>query len=561
MLTRRGVLRRWAWGAIALLGTSVLDACAPAPTAAPATRPPLSVSPAAPSAAILPTYVPFSGPRPDLPGAPSGAEPGYLTFPKNLVTSITETPARGGDITAVVQSTRPPAPGVPDNATWQEVNHRIGANLKLVISSDVDYKTRFATTIASGDIPDLLSIPLYQNPAGMYGSLRALFADLTPFLAGDAVRDYPHLANIPSFHWKNVANAGAIYGVPVPNTVFLNAKYVNQTLLDQVGMSAGPKTLDELTRLMKAFTRPQDNLYATAYATGGSLEETFIKEIFRVPNNWRRDPDGALVKDLESEERKAAVAYSKSLVDSGAFHPGLGQQSTAAMVDAFAAGQLATFTLGFPSYQNIWDKAAVVNPSTQVRTLLPFGADGGNGAFYTTNGTQPSVVALKKASPDRIKELLRVLNFLAAPFGTTEHLLLGYGVEGTDFRFDGNGAPIVTEKGQQDLNAPFSGPGGRALGGAPPFLFHPRSTAFTDVVHADEESATPILLLDPTQGRFSTTDASKGAILRQMITDRIQAILVGQAPMSDYDQLVADWRSQGGDQIRAEYLHALDGTT
>jgi putative aldouronate transport system substrate-binding protein len=472
------------------------------------------------------------------------------------VTSVSETPARGGDIIAVVQSTRPPAAALSDNAAWQEVNKRLGANLKLIISSDVDYKNRFATTIASGDIPDLLSIPLYQNPAGMYGALRALFADLTPYLAGDAVKDYPNLANIPSFHWKNVANAGAIYGVPVPNTVFLNGKYVNQTLLDEVGMGAGPKTLDELTQLMKAFTRPQRNLYAT----GGSLEETFIKEIFRVPNNWRLDASGKLVKDLEAEERKAGLAYSKSLVDIGAFHPSLGQQSTAAMVGAFAAAQLGTFTLGFPSYQNIWDRTAEISPSVKVRTLLPFGADGGKGVFYTTNGTQPSVVAIKKASPDRIKELLRVLNFLAAPFGTTEQLLVGYGVEGADFAFDANGTPIVTEQGTQDLNAPFAAQGNRALGGAPPFLFHARSTDFVRVVHKDEEDVSPILLLDPTQGLFSNTDATRGAVLRLMITDRLQAILMGRAPMSDYDQLIADWRSQGGDQIRAEYQQALEAT-
>jgi putative aldouronate transport system substrate-binding protein len=228
------------------------------------------------------------------------------------------------------------------------------------------------------------------------------------------------------------------------------------------------------------------------------------------------------------------------------------------MVDAFAAGQLGTFSLGFPSYQNIWDKAASVNPSIKVRTLVPFAAAGGKGVYYITNGTQPSVVALKKASPDRIKELLRVVNFLAAPFGTTEQLLLGYGVEGTEFTFDPNGTPIVTDRGMQDLNVPFAVQGNRALGGAPPFLFHARSTEFTQVVHKDEEDAAPLILADPTQGLFSNTDATKGAALRQMVTERIQAILLGRAPMSDYDQLVSDWRSQGGDQIRAEYQQSLE---
>ena len=78
-------------------------------------------------------------------------------------------------------------------------------------------------------------------------------------------------------------------------------------------------------------------------------------------------------------------------------------------------------------------------------------------------------------------------------------------------------------------------------------------------MHKDEEDAAPIILADPTQGLYSPTDATQGAVLRQLISDRIQAILAGRAPMSDYDQLVADWRSQGGDQIRNEYQQALEG--
>ena len=42
--------------------------------------------------------------------------------------------------------------------------------------------------------------------------------------------------------------------------------------------------------------------------------------------------------------------------------------------------------------------------------------------------------------------------------------------------FDTTGTPVVTDTGMQDLNAPFTVQGNRAPGGAPPFLFHPRST-------------------------------------------------------------------------------------
>jgi putative aldouronate transport system substrate-binding protein len=39
--------------------------------------------------------------------------------------------------------------------------------------------------------------------------------------------------------------------------------------------------------------------------------------------------------------------------------------------------------------------------------------------------------------------------------------------------------------------------------------------------------------------------------------DGINDIIIGRRPMSDYDQLVNDWRSGGGDTIRKEYLDQL----
>ena len=46
---------------------------------------------------------------------------------------------------------------------------------------------------------------------------------------------------------------------------------------------------------------------------------------------------------------------------------------------------------------------------------------------------------LKQASPDRIKEMLRILNWLAAPVGSQEYLLMNYGVKDTHWTPDDRG--------------------------------------------------------------------------------------------------------------------------
>jgi putative aldouronate transport system substrate-binding protein len=46
-------------------------------------------------------------------------------------------------------------------------------------------------------------------------------------------------------------------------------------------------------------------------------------------------------------------------------------------------------------------------------------------------------------------------------------------------------------------------------------------------------------------------------VVTQTMNDGIRDIIVGRRPFSDYDQLVADWRTNGGDVIRKEFQDAL----
>ena len=53
------------------------------------------------------------------------------------------------------------------------------------------------------------------------------------------------------------------------------------------------------------------------------------------------------------------------------------------------------------------------------------------------------------------------------------------------------------------------------------------------------------------------TNADNASALNQMMGDGFLDIIFGRSDMGRYDQLVKDWRSQGGDQIRSEFEQAL----
>ena len=129
--------------------------------------------------------------------------------------------------------------------------------------------------------------------------------------------------------------------------------------------------------------------------------------------------------------------------------------------------------------------------------------------------------------------------------------MLEYGIEGTHFQFDPQGNPIKTDKGRSDLNVMW-----QYLAVRPPVLFYPLDADFAGVAYADEQAMVPALVRDPSLGLYSPTDATRGGSLIQQFSDGLLPIITGRAPLSDFDKVVSDWKSAGGEQVRAEYQQA-----
>jgi putative aldouronate transport system substrate-binding protein len=68
---------------------------------------------------------------------------------------------------------------------------------------------------------------------------------------------------------------------------------------------------------------------------------------------------------------------------------------------------------------------------------------------------------------------------------------------------------------------------------------------------------TPEQVWNAIVGLYSPTDSSKGITLRTTFIDRMNDILFGRQPVSIYDDLVKEWRTNGGDTIRGEYEKAF----
>jgi putative aldouronate transport system substrate-binding protein len=489
------------------------------------------------------------------PSPAPGVPEAYEKLPPPF-TSVRGVPGRGGRVTVLHQvANTPPAPR-DQNQYWQELDRRLGVTYEPTLIPLSAYNERFTVAIASGDLPDLA----FLSNSG--DQLRAIqqgaFTDLTTYLTGDALGEFPNLALMPPQLWRNVAVRGKIHGVP--GARFLAGAPLMWRLdwAEKFGLPR-PANADQFARLMNDFTRgdPDGNGIADSYglgSNGGSLSQVFFQNMFRVPNAWRRNADGSLTNAIETEEYRQGLAFMRRLWEAGVYHPDALTMTLAQAKDGFAAGRVG----GYDDALTALSAGLIVNtqrvtPGAKVFGLVPPGHDGGPAVTHNGSGFFYYLGIAARAGRDRerARELLRILDYFCAPFGSEEWRFLNYGLPGAHHTVQPDGGLVRTQAGDQQIGDLV-----RTANGA--FVFYtPGLPGFARDAQRLSQELLAIGIDNPTTGLYSPTSVAKGGELGQLNTDRRTAIVTGREPLGALDAWVRDWRGRGGDQIRKEYEEAL----
>lgn len=497
---------------------------------------------AANAAVKLPAYVPYQGVTPDFPAKPAGALAGYLHYPAKPTRATTETPGSGGTVTAFTDLFNPVPPPVGQNKYWQALNKRLGIDLKINMVSDTDFSTKFATLMAGGDLPDMVQIPPGGAPQ-LPALLAAKFTELTEFLGGDAIKKYPFMANVPTYSWRSTVYNGGIYGLPLARPLMGSAFYQRQDIIDAKGLNGEIHSFADLLDLCKGLTDPKANRYANGDPVISML--TFVREMLGIPNDWAQK-GGKFTSAYTTDEMRKALDSVRTMVKAGVFHPDSFSSSTVSRKTWFTGGITAMNydnSLNWKTYAT--DPSA---PNIKINAMVAPGFDGGAGTHRAGSPTF-GIVALKKAAKSRIEELLRVANWLAAPYGTEEYLLRKFGVAGVDYSMQ-QGNPVLTSRGSNETTVPV------VYVMDSPYVLGPGPKSIVQPWHDFQTAVLQIVVEDPTVGLYSDTQSLVGAQLSTHISDAITQYLQGRSSLSDWNDAVRQWRSKGGDKIRAEYEKA-----
>jgi putative aldouronate transport system substrate-binding protein len=377
------------------------------------------------------------------------------------------------------------------------------------------------------------------------GLVKAKCQDLTPFLGGDAIKQYPGLANIPPICWQSAIYDGGVYAVPIHRFALRFVPLVRDDLIKGMGLDPNFTSGDEFTKLCKAVTDVKKSEWA--YPEPWALFN-FVNEMVGTPNQWAV-ADGKFTRDYETEQMRQALGIVAQMWKDGVINPdGFASIDGNTKIAWLVSGKTKMYVAS-ASWQNIGAAVKADDPNKSlVPVTTPKWEGGGTAKSYLGSGIF-SVSALKKASTDRITEVLRVMDWLAAPWGTQEQILRTQGIKGWDYNIE-DGAYVQTDNGKAEVAVPT------LYISACPIVHYSANQDITKLEYESEKEGMSNGESLPTLGLYSDTALTKGVTLDTTMQAVQGDVIQGRKSLSDWDNAVKSWKSGGGDTIRSEYEKA-----
>ncbi|MFD0317578.1 extracellular solute-binding protein [Streptomyces flavalbus] len=500
---------------------------------------------------LLPAFVASNVVAPDIP-AKNGSAAGFTRklALADLKTSVPKKLGKGGKVT--IMSPFWGSPPKSDNAYYKAMNDLIGTDVHWQNQDGNTYEQKLGAVLASSDVPDVVVVPSWNLNGRIPSAIISKFADLGPYLSGDAVKEYPNLAAIPTDAWQRSIFGGALRGLPMPQPIVTGiVPLYRQDIFEAEGYEV-PTSADAFMAWAKDATNARAKRWACMDMKWTAFQSFGVLSGNEKPLGWNL-VDGKLVNRVETEEFLEALEWTRKLFAAGVVHPDaeLGKSQATDPGPKFAKGEFLVYANNMSQWWSRTAEQAVQNPDFKVWGMDIFGHDGGDPVLWAEQPAGIWSFVNKKASEEVVREVLAVANVTAAPYGTKEFMMTNYGVEGTHYTVK-DGVPTKTDQGNLDvLNAYVM------VASPAPTVAHPD---FPDVARGQVEWQQRMGAFTRKTPFFGMqiTEPSRYANLSSNFEQLEDDITRGRKKISDMQQAVSDWKSKGGDKLRDWYQKILD---
>ncbi|MEU5890762.1 extracellular solute-binding protein [Streptomyces sp. NPDC047461] len=499
---------------------------------------------------ILPAYVASNVVTPDIP-AKNGSAIGFTSKLDlaTLKTSVTKKLGKGGKVT--IMSPFWGSPPKSGNAYYKAMNELIGVDVAWQNQDGNTYDQKLGAILASSDIPDVVVVPGWNMSGKIPTAIISKFADLGPYLSGDAVKDFPNLAAIPTDAWRRSIFGGKLRGLPMPAPWAPSiVPLYRKDIFDKEGYEV-PKSCDEFMALAKEITNAKAKRWACLDMKWTAFQAFGVFSGSEKPLGWNM-VDGKLVYRVETEQYLEALEWSRKLFEAGVVHPDSKMGKNAPDPGPkFAAGEFLIYANNISQWWGRTAEQATQNPDFKIWGMDVWGHDGGNPTMWAEQPAGIFAFVNKKASESVIRDVLAVANVTAAPYGTKEYMMTNYGVEGTHYTVK-DGVPAKTDQGNLEVMNAYV-----MVASPAATLAHPD---FPEVAkgQVEWEQRMGAFTKKSTFWGMQITEPNRYTNLSNDFEQLEDDIVRGRKKISDMQQAVSDWKSKGGDKLRDWYKQILD---
>lgn len=511
----------------------------------------------------LPTHVP----PPEVPGGLVGRVDGMPTLytgpVPDYVRSVAAPPMDGGRVTTFQVLWGAPPQDQPENAYWAELEERLGGTYDPTLVAFDTYNEKLATTIASGDVPDLVFVQ-DTVAVGAKAISDGVFADLSDVLAGDGVLRWPNLAHVGPDAWTASAKDGHLFGVPNENPPITNFPTIRWDLMEAVGHPVLPESAEGFLEMMAeiAALGSHDGRRHWGIAAFDDQIQSVVEWMHRAGTEWQLDDAGDLVHLIETDGYADVLGYHRRLWEAGVYHPdalALASQGNRAK-DLWGNGQVAILMDSFNGYfgaamlRNLVDGV----PGADPRLFVPPAVGGADPLIQRDDGYWGMVAISARAAedPDRLAELLGVLDYWRAPEGSSEALFVHTGVEGVNFELGPDNE--IVDLGDETADADRAALQWLGVFKSPGYVVPENALEFVDNFREVAEALTVLTVPSPVVGLHNEARVTHGARLSALDADYRGGIVSGRMSLGQLDEYRDAWRRAGGDDVRRDYQAALE---
>jgi putative aldouronate transport system substrate-binding protein len=437
------------------------------------------------------------------------------------------------------------------------INEKFNTDFKPQFIPYDELTNKLPVIMAAGDLPDMIGMEAVDANFVKWAKQGAFLP------LNDYIDKYPTLKAVPKSVWDAVTVDGKIYAIPQYFPVKYGKKpIIRKDWLDNLGLKM-PTNYEELKQVALAFTNndPDKNGKKDTYGLGmGKLIVYGAWMGAGYDNVWYyKNEKGQLIPGSLSEGFKTQITVLHDLYKAGAINKDWAVTKIQDVRKDFFAGKFGIFyEQPYDISETRFKDLKTVNPSAELAVIPAFTQEDGQQGYPGLPGyyQMMSLNANLKNDPDKIDRILQMEDYFRTFIPPQDRNPQNADFDWMNGHVDKaytmvNGIAIDKEN-VSDLQ-PKSYIIDR--GWAPDDEANDPAAVIQDpftkgfVQGAVDFLKTSKFYIDPINRIHSEVLDAKGSELDKSVNDHQTRMIVGQEPISNWDQMVQEYLKKGGQEI------------